>query len=174
MSDAKVTTNAEVELTTGQIARVFAMYIGQRVADFDGLLFILRGVSVTPHNTIYLHAVPKFDGAYYPSQKLILRPLSAITDEDAVIIATLLKMDVDRVQVFAILTMIFEMPVQCGTDTLMRQFEPGEFALISQCLIQLGYALPLFFAPGHPLNGKDAIQIGLAIDSTAQEGATNG
>jgi hypothetical protein len=35
-----------------------------------------------------------------------------------------------------------------------------------QYLIQKGYAVPLFIEPNHPLNGKTAIELGLAIDKT--------
>lgn len=36
--------------------------------------------------------------------------------------------------------------------------------LQSQHLVQKGYAVPLFIAPGHPLNGKTAIELGIAFD----------
>lgn len=34
--------------------------------------------------------------------------------------------------------------------------------LLTQFLIQRGYAVPLFIAPNHPANGKDAIELGIA------------
>jgi hypothetical protein len=38
---------------------------------------------------------------------------------------------------------------------------------IYQYLIQQGYAVPLFYGVGHPMNGKTAIELGLALDATA-------
>lgn len=35
-----------------------------------------------------------------------------------------------------------------------------------QYLIKYGYAVPLYFGPDHPCNGKTAIELGIAIDVT--------
>lgn len=39
---------------------------------------------------------------------------------------------------------------------------------IWQYLISKGYAVPIYFSPNHEANGKDAIQLGIAIDKTIQ------
>jgi hypothetical protein len=138
----------------------------------------------------------------YPRYRLLLRPLSAISDEHAITVAMMMRrpyhtsFDVENLRVKwspttkpnrFLLVIAFtgkavntaghddsqdyiihitswgSITAYIGDGVQRSEWCPinnGQF--ITQYLIQQGYAVPLFIAPGHPDNGKTAIELGLA------------
>lgn len=111
--------------------------------------------------------------------QIFLRPLSAITDEDAI---EVFKMNGSPRNLEALElkreTSIYLRYRYMPEDTAYANkdgycysgnaifFDRIKDRDIHQFLVQRGYAVPLFIAPGHPDNGKTAIELGLAIDAT--------
>lgn len=172
-------------LTTEQIARVFAMYYGQRyISDPNG---------EEPQNfPVIGETLTCFE--YYPNSKcgdvLLLRPLSSITDEDALEVAKIIAQrpphyglhDADITRNGTVVDVVFldksheVISIGLNGDNLLYVWESdGTRSILErvkgqpmayQYLTQQGYAVPLFIAPGHPDNGKTAIELGLAIDAS--------
>lgn len=93
--------------------------------------------------------------------KLILKPLSAISDADAIDIAKMyggVRCHIDDGFI-----QVIDKDNYVPKYLLFSVDFPNQF---SQFLIQRGYAVPLFIEPGHPDNGKTAIELGLAIAKT--------
>lgn len=143
------------ELTPKQRARVFAQYWDCRVSEWH------EGKEYPFCNPFVDADVMDRVDSTHANVKLELRPLSAITDEDAT--------ELCSVCVRGCIPSVakgkrFAGNVSRGNNS---RFDPeANFGAGSQFLIQRGYAVPLFIAPGHPCNGKDAIQLRLAIDIT--------
>ena len=163
-------------LTEAQKLRVFAMYLGcpcEHEKDGD--------TKQCPMYWQLLNGNPT-----YQNMRLLLRPLSAISDEDAIEVAEIISFA--RVQrwyvrrdgdVVAIDGTDKNEDMYGGTITIFgghiawswynRDKQDG-YELNThhayEYLIQQGYSVPLFIAPGHPDNSKTAIDLGLAIDST--------
>lgn len=149
----------ESNLTNTQIARVFAMYWGCSVqvketfywekikwerGDVIGNYLNTGGIHIAITNTF-----------------LRLTPLSAISDEDAIEVAKIFY-GIDTHWKREIL-------ITDGrrfANQLNMVSTVSDAIFIYQYLIQKGYAVPLFIEVGHPDNGKDAIQLGLALDKT--------
>lgn len=75
---------------------------------------------------------------------LLLRPMSAITDEEAEFINKhFLKMTstLERVELFAILMTVFRIHVPIGNDLLLKQFYVKELIELYQHLVSLGIAM---------------------------------
>lgn len=164
------------ELTTEQKARVFAMYLGcpLRFKSFmtgRNRLGILSdagagGLSVE-YSRVYQDSTGETlgwdpaltgNGDDALNAKLLLRPLSAITDEDAITVAKILDIDnMGDKEGF------IEAFYQDAPGFMIDAYKGAAYFWVSQFLIQRGYAVPLFIAPGHPLNGKTAIEMGMAI-----------
>lgn len=159
-----------MELTTEQIARVFAMYWGclctserypQIKGNISGIDNCMAGLHVFIDNN---------EGVPIDEAKLVLRPLSAITDEDAIEVARIMGVtysaDPSSEAFFdydGLMCYVVELFTKGGN---MREIPADKVVEAFQFLIQQGYAVPLFIAPDHPCNGMTAIQLGLAIDST--------
>lgn len=146
----------EMELTNEQIARVFAMYLnGTAKKDMKPIRMIdPRGNKVL----VTLYALSS-DRAYLRDAKLLLKPLSAISDEDAIEVAKIKG---------------FTTYVSDGLYFINHLFKNNKWNGLSthyviQFLIQQGYAVPCFIAPNHPLNGRTAIELGIAVDSTKSD-----
>lgn len=194
-----------MELTKKDKARVFAMYVGQKLCykyeDRNGAVQLRDGIILgTVGSTIHFNPI-RIDGTvdvrtvetrYAGYATLLLRPLSAITDEDAIEVAKIILPNhfltnakgwkvtrdyaitgfpyvkvhnpkkVSSVQIDCTLCnfSVYDMEDSATDSTDMR---PSE---ITQFLIQRGYAVPLFIAPGQPCNGMTAIEMGIAIDAT--------
>lgn len=183
----------KTQLTTEQKARVFAMYYGCPFTD--------EGWKET-RAMLYPTECPD-------TVQLALRPLSAITDEDAESLAKVMCDYWDENNRVSFIGMrkpewanlyhesifcievegfinfpgdsrfyksgMIEIDTEDSTLNYSRYEEDGKVlkddycfntGLAYQFLIQRGYAVPLFIAPGHPLNGKTAIELGLAIEIT--------
>lgn len=153
-----------MELTTEQKARVFAMYIGQRVStpgrsyhpSYNGIDKDGKAI-MSPSTLADCH-----EGTFsYDDFKLHLKPLSAITDEDAEDFITIRgsinwKGPQDKEAVRKFVLAAIGPPIEQGFGF---HWETHSF------LLQRGYAVPCFISPGHPDNGKTPIELGLAIEA---------
>lgn len=142
-----------MELTKHEIHRIFAMYWGcDAIEDGEtGKVYSLDEISC-PDDV-------EWGTPYGP--RLILRPLSKVTDEDAIVVA---KMALDK-SVWNAETGRSWLSLAVKDHISSDGYHYGPLPWdVYQYLIQRGYALPLFIAPDHPNNGKTAIELGLAIE----------
>jgi len=153
------------QLTKEQKQQIVALYWGQNLLSYNGdsELYLVDRHNIDC-NFLYLN----------------LRPLSTITDEDALQVAFKYGLP-EGCEAFKVYS---QSPTSWVSVKYRRPYQEDELSLNedgykyfeeyitfsslrdwqSQYLIQQGYAVPLFIAPNHPLNGKDAIQLGLAIE----------
>jgi hypothetical protein len=134
------------QLTNEEISRVFAMYYRQRISTYNGY-----GLDIVADN---------LNEAVNRKWKLLLTPLSEITDEHAIEVAKIHKHDVikkhysdDDLRNYLIMQ---------GKRIAIKMYE--EDYRVYLYLVQQGYAVPLFISLNHPCNGKDAIELGIAIE----------
>lgn len=159
----------ENKLTNDEIARVFAMYLGKEC------VVVLEKSAAEFHGTPYsapMKIVSETLRGLYISEsnpgksdfKLLLTPLSEITDEHAIELINLTKL------VHAINPKLIE-----HRDKRLLQYWDGVAgnevtimwndlnAVQHQYLISKGYAVPLWFGINHWANGKTAIELNIAI-----------
>jgi hypothetical protein len=147
----------EQQLSNKEIARVFAMYLGCEIVYQQNHSLVFKVSGIVIENIID-------ENLETPDRLLLLTPLSKITDEHAIEVAK----------------MYYSTEVNCtakdGRHIINKYFIKGinssfityvECFFFFQYLIQQGYAVPLYFGINHPCNGKDAIELGIAIDKTA-------
>lgn len=175
-----------MELTTQEIARVFAMYLGSpykryepgEPKDYD-YLFVGAAVLVELLSPTY--------PSHLYERKLLLTPLEQITDEDAVEVAKIFRSDIlwDNVSVEPYCVKIkgalngehqctltvwhdmdFEFKWDDGTHTM--QPDNNYSYKLRELLISRSYSVPLFFGIDHWANGMDAIQLGIAVAKTKE------
>lgn len=136
----------ENKLTDEEIVRVFGMYIGTK--------YRYKNEFGTYINNSFLGIHVR--GHIQEGAVLLLKPLSGITDEDAIEVAHLMGYtDINNKKFL----------IQAGKS---EAHNPIARFCTNMFLISKGYAVPLFFSPGHWANGKTAIELGIAIDSTKQ------
>lgn len=158
------------QLTNEEIVRVFAMYLGCKAwseyhyvsnPDGDGG-HVYRGETEMDAETII-----DFD-CQYSKIKLCLTPLSGISDEHAIVLANILKYKSEEyfikntgyTRIDAVKKLLIEgSSGYYGGNALNITYAFQQIAL-------WGYPVPLFFGLDHPCNGKNAIELGLAIDKT--------
>lgn len=141
------------KLTNEEIARVFAMYYG-------------CGITHNKNYTIEVINSYMFFSEIILKYKLLLTPLSAITDEHAIEVG---KMEIPEGGLEYLShdkkTITFG---RYGNDGWMNEYvffdDINNFQ--HQYLIQQGYAVPLWFGVNHWANGKTAIELEIAIDKT--------
>lgn len=126
-------------LTNSEIARVFAMYYGCDFIYEDANHVFKVGKTIP-------------DGK--ESEMLLLTHLDNITDEHASDVANMLTQWENPETGRGVLKYILEEKYYHTSINLCFLF---------QYLASKGYAVPLFFAPGHWANGKTAIELGIAI-----------
>ena len=164
-------------LTSQEIARVFAMYYGCDARARHIATGITRKVVGVDGSMVYLTNYLYEGNKAFDQVQLLLSPLSAISDKDAIEVVKIylphakcrLSRKEGNTHVFVNdwgteLYLYSDLSFSYG-DTESDYFKKD---LVFQHLIQRGYAVPLFFSPGHPCNGKDAIQLGIAIDKTKE------
>jgi hypothetical protein len=149
------------QLTNEEIARVFAMYWGCEVQHRLGETGRIRSVV---QNMAQGYEYTIVNKVIHP-HTLLLTPLSKISDEDAIEVAKMYGYDFSKKSPTA------SEILKWTKDSLSHFGYPSagfgiRYIDIFQYLIQKGYAVPLFFGIDHPLNGKTAIEIGIAIDKT--------
>lgn len=149
----------EGELTNEQIARVFAMYLGQHLLMSDEPYYYTRklDVQIIDGKSIDIHEAVTY------GKKLLLTPLSSTSDEHLEEISQI--MGCEKHLTYQFITDFF---ILLGNDEMPFDESGITWNMLSvfyvtQYLIQKGYAVPLFIEPNHPLNGKTAIELGLAI-----------
>jgi hypothetical protein len=164
-------------LTTDQICRVFGMHFGNKCVielEKDGYSQPLKvDPSILQNISLPEGHIDK------TTFKLLLTPLDKLSLEDAIAIFKIEGTSLDkmvRVQNFVQDKDKFRIVYWFIDEEKMKskkewQWEVGlRFkdlcGLSIAYLMSKGYAIPLFFEPGHPLNGKTAIESGLAIDKT--------
>lgn len=150
-----------MKLTNEEIARVYRMYMPCEIAD-NGKRYELDGI-LKNENGLTFFTVDKNMGLVerreqYHDFKLLLTPLSKISDEDAIEVA---KFHYGRDTTWRRETLIedgkrFVKDISWLTASVAIE--------VFQYLISKGYAVPLFFGVGHWANGKTAIELGIAIE----------
>jgi hypothetical protein len=155
------------KLTNSEISRVFAMYHGQRciIAAGEFKEQTLPVCGSLPNGKIICgdYSVRFVECV---DCKLLLIPLEFITYKHAADIANL----ADPYN-----TLEIDYNAKRGKELIFEYIKSSRCNIsgtdwwqIFQQLILWGYAVPLFFGPDHWANGKDAIELGLAIDKTKQ------
>lgn len=170
------------KITEIQTAKIFAMYIGCEIIsphpnedgeELNGYLTGIHGELEAEVQYIENGDVWEHPGYHdYKNTKLLLTPLSSITDEDAIEIC---KIDYD---IFRNTGYSFkvgkklknEKVVFCIKSDSENEIIPIKLysvsSLAAQYLISKGYAVPIWLGVDHPLNGKTPIELGIAIDKT--------
>lgn len=154
-----------MKLTTEQIARIFAMYIhnGIFIPEINQPA-VLEG---SAYKKAYYSAISREYGLHYgecffEECCLILKPLSAITDDDRKAVANMLHLLGDAADYFTFCKDHYDRLCVAAYETDHPIVVPTD---VFQYLIQQGYAVPLFIALNHPDNGKTAIELGLTKNS---------
>lgn len=144
-----------MELTTQEIARVCTMYIGAEVQHEEGDYSKLVGVVLDSLCCIHIETGSYGEVNVYRFGKLLLTPLSEITDEDAIEVGDLLGFTTHK----------NEMGKWFVRDGFVHRTDahPMRYINIHQFLISRGYSVPLFFGIDHWANGLTAIELGIAI-----------
>jgi hypothetical protein len=186
------------QLTKEQIARILQLYMPCKaitvkptyknpvVGTLDYLNLSDNEVSIATEGGYYL-CEPK-------DCRLLLTPLSKITDEDAIEVATIqqffskdnqlmvyrnrghvLRYEIIRTGEIIEVKYYYwsdgretwrSVQVGFSIKNVSGIFQVNQFSF--QYLISKGYAVPLFIAPSHPCNGKTAIDLELAFDQTKE------
>lgn len=152
-----------MQLTNEEIAKVFAMYLDcECKEDYSGKE---KGTLVSVYRNGYCGVLHKVIWKVACNETtLLLKPLSSITDEDAMSVG-LMCVGRDKPALLDHAGKKYIDRLYFPEKTLGRNVEnPMLFVNINQYLISRSYAVPLFFAPNHWANGKTAIELGIAID----------
>lgn len=141
-----------IQLTDQEKEKVFAMYLGCEVKTGVTATAFLSASDDT-NELISIRTLINI-----PADKLLLTPLSKISDEHAIRSAK-------------IHYTIFKGQSEVSYDSRQQLIKHGSkvaklcyTAELCQQLVMWGYAVPLWFGIDHPANGKTAIELGLAID----------
>ena len=166
----------ETTLDKKHIAKIFALYIGQRVLmrkpqanDLaDPHAYILACVGCDNCSGYFsLDDRPAPPSPMYPVTSFLLRlkPVSKILREDAIEIWKLLSPNSSGTPIA-----IWESGSVVEGYTLKTADLTFDFPQVSleradvcKYLTDRGYAVPLFIAPAHEYNGKTAIELGIAV-----------
>lgn len=174
-------------LTREETAKVFAMYLGQYVIHDDGEIAHLVGVVDTYAHLIHLDTNSYGSGSV-DYVKLLLTPLSAITDEQILELCKVyaptifgdyrynkwaIEQDGVKSDTWDVVN------IKRKNDGYVFQLDKidGELRLYDEDMVdtssinhyyqqwyfQNRFAVPLFFSIDHPANGKTAIDLGIAI-----------
>lgn len=152
------------QLTNEEIARVFSLYFGlpKSIRNIRWDSSIPSMESFIPNNNVI------------KDWRLLLTPLSAITDEHAIEVAKMCEYDIEKLKLYYGIKPFFK--VRSGNLYVTfipekeRNNEELDWIYISTqaylFLITEGYAVPLFLGINHWANGKTAIKLKIAIDKT--------
>lgn len=148
------------ELTNEEIAKVFAMYGSSTFTESEGNISGSGPAWYVVYKYVedYLNDLSPY--------KLLLTPLSRISDEDAIEVVQILKLETKLDNEY----MLSQLKGFMHNHDIFYWFDLYRIKhikihFIMQYLISKGYAVPLFFAPNHWANGKTAIEIGIAIET---------
>lgn len=180
------------KLTTQEISKVFAMYLGADVdvKDYDNDE-PLRLEAVNIEGCIWTNLDDQETGVYIDEAKLLLTPLSKISDEDAIKVTRIYPANIDHLDKFddgttfihrddELKTVVlnfweevnseekdidtFPLTINYNGECFDHRGISNNQNLIFQYLISKSYAVPLFFSPDHWANGKTAIELGISIE----------
>lgn len=140
----------EKQLTNEEIVRVFAMYWGQEILCYEA------DKDVYPVNRHNIDCKPML---------LKLKPLSAVTYQDAADVFEILNIAGNE-DVFITNTEGIKNCLMDGFYDLHNFDFYGRMTDVFQHLLSKGFALPLFFGIDHWANGKTAVELGIAIQTT--------
>lgn len=141
-------------LTNEEIASVFAMYWQSKYCK----VYPESNLDTSKTTFSVLGSASVWSKQQIENRKLLLTPLSKISDEDAIEVKNLLRAA----------STVWEIEEYTTKDIANYLLEKGLY-MYSHCfqyLISKSYAVPIFFAPNHPDNGKTAIELDLARDKT--------
>lgn len=150
-------------ITCSQALKLFSIFINaQYVYAHNGrplpILNIITSLSISP-----VKLLASWDSQLLKQPKLILKSLDSLNLNHATILMTqIMKSVVSNPKLTIFPGRGFRLDNSHGGVSLFWSF------LRYDQYIQLaawGYAVPLFIAPGHPANGKTAIDLGFAIES---------
>jgi hypothetical protein len=151
-------------LTNKEIIKVFGNHIGQRVVFNKIMVFAFDGIGTTSMNEdLHVLIGHNDDGSFYTrsihSCQLMLKPLCAISKDDAVEISTLTDEfeDADSIDTDPKSLVAF------GTGLQLLANMNSLSAIVYQRLKEMEYALPLYFGCNHPATGKTAIELEIGM-----------
>lgn len=171
-----------MQLTNQERARVFAMYYGCKYQ------IEIEGQADCLINDSYAIQCREREPSISTNAKLLLTPLSKISDEDAIEVAkvvtrysgkaiamryknssgaisVILSDRHDKGSPYTRLDIFKDLSMQwIGKD--LEEVDYFNLPFVHQYLISQGYAVPLFFALNHWANNKTAIELEIAIDKT--------
>lgn len=165
-------------LTNEQKARLMGRYIGRTVknVNYSGILLgIQRNFIMFSQDDCGHHWFNQDSNTF-----LLLKPLSQISDEDAIFIGRLIELpEVSRHDTLECLAWkgrafighyFSQFSVWDGSDCdtahsriIITNVLPTVAMQIYQFVLKQGYDLPVFIEPNHPDNGKTMKELGLAI-----------
>lgn len=200
----------EKQLSPLEIGKVFAMHLDGKVwVPLLNQSFLIAGIDLMNCTVNCADSHDAVDDSWmmFEDVKLLLTPLHAISDEDAIEVAKMAfygkegdsydevhttnttckagrrinllghrlfsiwltkhGVGVAFVEIYYSHDRIGEIHLQVLYDNYFKINPVKNAAQINQFLFSKGYALPLYFGPGHPLNGRTAIECDLALDSSA-------
>lgn len=147
------------ELTSAEKSKVFGMYLPCTVLCGKQIGWTLSQKKYPADMRFYAEH-------YHRNLKLLLTPLSQITDEHASEIVKVLRIQEDEAGFDTNGAAIKNCLIQDGFYALdLFAFYSG-VSDVFQYLLSKGYAVPLWLGIGHWANGKTAIELGIAIDKT--------
>jgi hypothetical protein len=145
---------SEKNLSNEEVARIFAMYLGCE-CQVDEYRYPVNSVGI---NTGINSMLP------LSNARLLLTPLSKISDEDAIEVAkttgSFTITDTGKPIPIRYLVNEGKMQIQRFTTTQKYLFRYDVY----RYLVDKGYAVPLYFAPNHWANGKTALELGIAVE----------
>lgn len=164
----------ENQLTNFEIARVFAMYLGNVQRYRKGVHVITDwgiGCFIEDEEQEYKMVVGK-NSFQFIDRLLLLTPLAGITDEHAIEVAGFVFSE----------TVSLNEKIRIGKNFInytylgkalgpydaqdINEFMSEQHIEIFQQLFLWGYAVPIYFGINHWANGKTAIELGIAVDKT--------
>lgn len=158
------------QLTREEIARVFALYMFSKV-HYRNYTYCKNQKEIDEENERPLDwkntlgattLVTTYAGSITSREldkiKLLLTPLSRISDEDAIEVAKIIWGEPKNWSMTLLKQVLVDLYRKNSATLTLKSS-----VFINQYLISKGYAVPLFFALSHWANGKTAIELGIAI-----------
>lgn len=152
------------KLSNEEIARVFSMYWGAEISINTSLVKkrIINGAGFNAIGELLIITNDGNFGITHWGIKLLLTPLSKLTDEDAIEVA---KMETDSIieEIKDKTSKHFKFGYMSDDGyqichVFYSQLNANQF----QYLIGKGYAVPIFISLNHPLNGLTPIELEIA------------
>lgn len=159
----------EQVLTDEEVVRVYAMYYPCKIKENLGGN-IYTGIAnhlALPLITWHVQVKEKKGMPFIESTKLLLTPLSEISDEHAIEVAKVLGIDRLTDTDMDIPISVIKSKVKSYFENYgLRKLGFENSSNIYQQLIIWRYAVPLFFGLNHWANSKTAIELSIALPST--------